>query len=202
MDIKIALAIPTNRQIQPETWKSFMELYCPFDRKVILANGGYTTAENRNYIAWQAQVNKCTHIFSVDDDMVFDRLTLTNMLKHDKEIIGVVAMAKSVGQVHTITLLNQEELSDKDKIFNRLPIPEELFKVRAVGNGIILIKTEVFDKLERPWYANETDITGANKKGEDYWFCEQATKAGFDIWCDPQIKVGHIGSFCFEWNKF
>jgi hypothetical protein len=51
----------------------------------------------------------------------------------------------------------------------------------------------VFDKLPKPWFT--TRIEGEKILGEDYYFCEQAAKAGFEIWCDGNLsrEVGHIG---------
>jgi GT2 family glycosyltransferase len=29
--------------------------------------------------------------------------------------------------------------------------------------------------------------------GEDFLFCDRAREAGFEVWVDPTIKLGHMG---------
>jgi hypothetical protein len=38
--------------------------------------------------------------------------------------------------------------------------------------------------------------------GEDIYFCQQAQKAGFEVWCDQELskEVAHIGIFHFNYN--
>jgi hypothetical protein len=79
----------------------------------------------------------------------------------------------------------------------RQEIPKELFKCKAVGGAILLFKTSIFSKVERPWFANEIYETGMNRVGEDYYFCDKVIKAGLDIWVDPTISIGHIGNYIY-----
>lgn len=197
MNIKIAIAVPTNRNIKSKTVKSLLELDCPFEKHVIIASEGYTISENRIYIAVQAMKNNCTHIFSVDDDMVFPPETLTKMIAHDKEVVGVVAHSRSLPPMPVVEFLDDEEKSTADRLLGKHDIPEELFEVKAVGGGVNLIKTEVFEKIEKPWYDTETHEFGMTKMGEDSWFCRQVRKAGITIYCDPTITIGHIGDYIF-----
>ena len=32
------------------------------------------------------------------------------------------------------------------------------------------------------------------KLGEDLAFCKRATACGYEIWCEPAVQVGHVGS--------
>ena len=58
----------------------------------------------------------------------------------------------------------------------------------------MMIDMKVFDNLKFPWFWFEM---GENGKmiGEDVYFCREAGKAGFEVWCDPRIEVKHIGTF-------
>ena len=71
------------------------------------------------------------------------------------------------------------------------------FTVDYTGFGWVLIKKGVFEheQMPYPWFAPKMQVfeSGAVQDmcGEDVSFCLDAMDAGFDIWCDPRIRVGH-----------
>jgi len=69
------------------------------------------------------------------------------------------------------------------------------FTVDYTGFGWVLIKNGVFENLEYPWFAPKMQVFESGNVqdmcGEDVSFCLDAKEAGFDIWCDPRIRVGH-----------
>ena len=71
------------------------------------------------------------------------------------------------------------------------------FTVDYTGFGWVLIKNGVFENKEirYPWFAPkmQTFESGAVQDmcGEDVSFCLDAIDAGYEIWCDPRIRVGH-----------
>jgi len=36
-------------------------------------------------------------------------------------------------------------------------------------------------------------VTPEGMIGEDFLFCDRAREAGFEVWVDPTIKLGHMG---------
>ena len=69
------------------------------------------------------------------------------------------------------------------------------FTVDYTGFGWVMIKKGVFEKLPYPWFAPKMQVfeSGAVQDmcGEDVSFCLDAIEEGYDIWCDPRIRVGH-----------
>ena len=71
------------------------------------------------------------------------------------------------------------------------------FTVDYTGFGWLLIKKGVFEHegLPYPWFAPKMQIFESGEVqdmcGEDVSFCLDAIEAGFKIWCDPRIRVGH-----------
>jgi len=71
------------------------------------------------------------------------------------------------------------------------------FTVDYTGFGWLLIKKGVFESegLPYPWFAPKMQIFESGEVqdmcGEDVSFCFDAKEAGFEIWCDPQVRVGH-----------
>jgi len=54
MNIKVTIAVPTNRGFQPKTFECLLKMIAyskDIDWHIIVSSEGYTIAENRNYIA-------------------------------------------------------------------------------------------------------------------------------------------------------
>ena len=156
---------------------------------VVVAEEGYTIAENRNYIAVQALNNGSDYLLMIDDDMIFDPTILDDLIKNDKDICGVayhprceLDRMKAIDETHWVNL---EQNTD--------PKYKDTFECHATGTGIILIKTDVFKKIPRPWFMFEYHDTGQVKLGEDWYFCELAAKHGIKTFADPKPRVGHLG---------
>lgn len=73
-----------------------------------------------------------------------------------------------------------------------------LHEVDWVGAGFLLIKADVLRKMKFPYFREEiieyerAGILHAAWVGEDVGFCMAAKKAGFQIWCDMDVKVNHL----------
>jgi len=138
---KIAIGVATNRQIKSKTAQSVMRLlaYTEVDFEIIVSTRGYNTSENRNWIATQAVNRGCDYLFFVDDDMILPEETLEILLNHDKDIVGCVYKTKYETQADVCEYFDDER-------------PQGLFKVKSIGTGCLLIKTDVFRKLPQPWF--------------------------------------------------
>jgi GT2 family glycosyltransferase len=68
------------------------------------------------------------------------------------------------------------------------------FKADYIGFGWVLIKQGVFEKLPYPWFAPRKLSVGdniADMCSEDVAWCLDARAAGFDLWVNPKVRVGH-----------
>jgi hypothetical protein len=95
----------------------------------------------------------------------------------------------------TFEFINRADISEKKFLYEaNYPI----IRVPYNGFGFMLIKREVFDSLEYPWFKPET-ITIKKPDGteivdfasEDASFCLNADKKGFFTWVDTEVIVGH-----------
>lgn len=192
----ITLALCTNRGVKPKTVQALLELRGDF--MPLVAEQGYTIAENRNYAVIQAQKNNSSHILFIDDDMVFPFDTLERLLAHGREIVGVNSYSRILPLSSTVALLDENGgLQRPEDVAFPKPLPDKLFECFGVGAGVLLIDMEVFDVIEKPWFHFEALSSGKISIGEDGWFCMQARKAGFNIYCDPSLPIGHIGDFIY-----
>lgn len=96
--------------------------------------------------------------------------------------------------------LNEEEFRSnkgtmKHETVSTLSVRRKPFLVDYVGFGWVLIRKGVFENLEYPWFAPKLQTfesgTIQDMCGEDVSFCLDAKAKGFEIWCDPRIRVGH-----------
>ncbi len=69
------------------------------------------------------------------------------------------------------------------------------FTCDYTGFGWVLIKKGVFENLEYPWFAPKMQVFESGEVqdmcGEDVSFCLDCIEAGYKIWADPRIRVGH-----------
>lgn len=184
MSSKIVLGLLTNRDFKKETVVSLLNLKGKFD--VILASKGFTIAENRNYLAVRAIKGEYNYLMMVDDDMAFPPDTLEKLLSYNKDIVGVNSHP-TAGESLTYEPIKGEGNSDIGS----------LMECNKVGTGIILIKTEIFNKIPRPWFSFKTSELGNTLNGEDWMFCLKAREAGYKVWVNKTLEIGHVGSKIF-----
>lgn len=132
------------------------------------------------------QPRRFTHILFVDYDVLPRPKTLLKLLEHDKDIIS--------GVYPTIQKCKISWCLSRDEPFKTMPyndLPNNPFKASVICNGMMLVKMEVFDKLEWPYWRSEY-IKGNIVTGADVYFCRKARAAGYDLWVDPKLKCNHF----------
>lgn len=155
--------------------------------------GGYV-AVNRNELVETARRNNSTHLMFIDNDQTFKPSAIQRLIDADKDIICAPYNARPApGKqlVSVIKLMDKKGRLRMDGGTEGFEMPAGLFKVGGSGTGFMLIKMSVFDKLEKPYFVEWQDKNN-NHHTEDIDFCVKARKAGFDVWCNPTIPVGHI----------
>ena len=195
MNTKIAIAIPTNRQFKPQTVLSLARMiaHSKLDYFITIPTEGFNTAENRNFTVAQAIKNNCTHILFSDDDMSYPEDTLERLLSRDKDIVGTLY---SVRRLPPAFVIGYGDGVKSDEEAKRQTQP---FKCEALGTGMLLVKTDVFKKLISPFFGYEWyPEVGMVKTSTDWVFCKKLREANVDIWCDPLIKVGHVGDYIYR----
>jgi hypothetical protein len=157
----------------------------------------------RNIIANQFIDSDCDHLFMVDSDINFNaddvlRLMAWNQMK---PIVAGIGVARKTEKVF-FSMLDQDE--DGNVVMDNMG----LVRAKRVGTGFIMIRRDVFLSLKEShpeWeYFDQNSgktlhsffdfkSTPEGYIGEDYLFCDRAREAGFTVWVDPTIKLGHMG---------
>ena len=198
--MRITLAIPTNRGVRPKTVQALLDLVAyskAHDFHIVVAEKGYTVAENRNYIVVQAKRNNSDYVLFVDDDMVFPPETLEMLLATGKDIVGVASNSRCLPPSPTVGQMDENgNYKDPDRHSPRqMQLPKELFEAYFVGGGVLLVNMGVFTQLPAPWFRFETDENGMVTTGEDGYFCKTAREHHIGVWCEPRIPIGHLGEY-------
>jgi hypothetical protein len=128
-------------------------------------------------------------LWFMDDDHVFDRDTLFRLLDRNVDIVQpLVSTRKPPYRPYGYRWNGQDHES-----FDWSHIPNTgLMEVDAVGCGGMLIRRHVLDAIADPWF--EEGHTSPEHLGEDLWFCKKAREAGFKIYVDTDVQIGHMGT--------
>jgi len=143
----------------------------------------------REYLIRDTLETSATHILFLDSDMVFPKDTFHRLLSHDKDMVGGNYVQRTVPAIpNTVTtegkpMYTREESTGLEEFFSS-------------GLGCVLIKREVFEKTERPWFDTYWKPDGIIV-GEDIFFFLKARKAGFIPYIDHDLskEIKHIGMF-------
>lgn len=130
-------------------------------------------------------------IIWIDSDIAWTPEDFMKLYNSDKEIISGVYVSDR--GVPMFSMNNEPSINTADAMKRK-----EVFEISHAGFGFIAIKSGVFENLSRPWFetvfSKVTNDDGEERLvpfGEDYSFCEKATKAGFKIYLDPTVKLVH-----------
>jgi len=206
---KVLIGIPYGKPIEPVPFQCFVNLI-----SYLFANPRFTIATkftssayldcNRNELAKQAIKGKSDYLLMIDSDMTYPATVLDTLISRDKDVIGVVYYSPRWNKEKSAPDRIGPILYDyhpKKKLWGEWIKcdKEEPFQISAVGTGIMLIKTKVFDKVDEPWFSFFTVGYRKNVEimGEDIAFCLRCMAAGVDVWADPTMDIGHCKNYIY-----
>lgn len=185
----VAIGIPSGDMVHADFAMRLATLCLnPGARTCIINAKSSLVALGRNQCVEAAKLAKATHILFLDSDMLFPVDVITRLLRHNKDIVGAM-YSQRAAPFHPLGVTYEGEHKN---------ITQGLCRMKIIPTGCLLIRLQVFDRISKPWFS--TAIIGEKIIGEDYYFCEQAQKAGFEIWCDGDLsrEIGHIGQKIYQ----
>lgn len=128
-------------------------------------------------------------LFFMDDDHTFHPDILLRLLDRNVDIIQPLVSTRKppyrpYGYMHNGQ--DYESLTWSD-----FPL-HGIREVDAVGTGGMLVRRRVLDEVGDPWF--EEGRTGAEHLGEDLYFCTKARAAGFKVYVDCDVRMGHMAT--------
>ena len=124
-----------------------------------------------------------------DLDVRFGVHDVLRLVGHNKPIVGGAYLSR--GDAHFVEA-GLFGLPGEVK-FRYTKLEQGLKKVDFVGAGFLLVRRQVFENLDFPWFRRFVLEKGdcAVNVGEDLAFCIAAKAAGYDIYCDFDLSLTH-----------
>jgi len=195
---RILIAVPTNRNIEAQTFKSIYDLIIPQGVTVDFQYfWGYQVDQVRNLIAHWTINNGYDYLFAVDSDISFPPDTLQRLLSHDKDVVSGIYIQRIPGQ-HTIEIMRKNQFGGVSHIDWSEISGQGLVLIDGCGFGCALIKSQVFKAIPYPHFLYHSAIDHSNTLSEDVHFCNLARDHGFKLWADTDVICDHIGSWTFK----
>jgi hypothetical protein len=161
----------------------------------------------RSIIVEKFLKSDATHLFWIDADIVW---TVDDFFR----IVGFGGVLDVVGATYPF------KREDRAFIINTAGEPGELevnglgcVKIKSIGLGFTIMKRAVVEKVaatkERVLEPSNgiefadvfrVDRTENGPRGEDVAFFDDVREAGYDVWLDPSVNLGHIGTQVYRGN--
>ena len=206
--MKILIAVPTFENIYPDTFKAIYGLDSGGHELMFDYIRGYDCATARNKIAQAALDEGVDYVLMIDNDVVLPEDAIINLTDDLKDVcLGYYAHRGDDNLYHGRTCVCKLYQPDGTKYFN-YPLESEytaddiqairendIFKLQIHGGGMgcAFIRTDVFRRLDYPWYdwVNYAD-SNRGMLSEDLFFCEKCRRGGIPVYTDTRVGCGHI----------
>ena len=194
--MKIFIAIPTMESVPVQFLGSMLQL----KRQDVEVQFGIETGSlvynARNSLARQAVKSEADWVLWLDSDMVFDPDLLDKMLTVciENDIDFLTALCFRRKPPYTPCLFERLDVRKDGKGASYtalLSVPDGRFRVEGCGLAGVLMSTDVLISVAAKF--NGAMFDPMYGFGEDVTFCWRARQCGYEIWCDSDIEMGHVG---------
>lgn len=202
VESKVLIGYLTQEYARRADFYDYLSLLIKPPNCMILPCHDRSPAKGRNLIIEAAFDNDCTHILFMDDDMVCKSNALLQLLEHDVDIVTGLYLSRSYPHQPLIF-----DLADESGACLHAYLVDDtprLIEVVAAGFGFVLIKTDVFRRMEKPWV--RLGELNQEEWCDDVGFFNRVRKVGIQSYCDTDCRIGHIGTMIIwpdkEGNKW
>lgn len=173
--------LPAHLQITSTTW---------------IKGHKFPTDCGRNEICAGALEGGYDYLLFLDCDMVHPPELVERLLFIEQPVATALYHLKRPPFAACVFM--EDPLDTRPHIYRTVHFGRGVFEIHACGAGALLIHRSVLqalvDRHGYNWfrYQRGPDAPHDFSVSEDMWFCEQARAAGFSIWCDWELRCGHI----------
>jgi hypothetical protein len=134
------------------------------------------------------------YILWLDSDMVFPATTAVRLLAHDEDIV----CANYVRRQFPCKGVAYETIGDWENPLS-FDVQDELVTVEGIGMGCVLMKTEIFTQLAKPWFEFGWSPESNDFLGEDMILWQKVAALGYNIKVDTVLsqEIRHLGTYAF-----
>lgn len=183
-DAKVLISIPTRGEMQAAT-TAWLLRNLAANIAVDLVITPHPLEFARNQQVWRFLESDCTHLFTLDADCIPPERCVQKLLAYDLPVVVAPHASVINGETGIVAL-------DRVKGGYRQHRPMEgLQRCDVVGGSGLLVRRDVLETLGPPWFHFEMNEHGLMERGEDFYFSERLTAAGYDIWVDFDLTARH-----------
>lgn len=196
--VKLSILVPTRdtvhsqfsyclAQLYKTTSELGIETFLFYDSSTILLN-------QRERLLEQAKKVNSDYVLWIDSDMMFPSTTAVRLLEHNKDIVAC-NYTKRTKPLKTVAYTN---LNDWDSWVPMEP-QDELIKVEGVGMGCMLMKLDIFEKIQKPYFEFRYKEDTQDYFGEDFILLGKLREQGYYVYIDTVLSmdIKHIGLYAF-----
>ena len=212
MSVKVMIGMPTTSQVRLQTVATVQEMIattCEASEIRVVYQAGQPVEKVRNQLVEQfLDMPDYTHLLFVGANVSVPPEGLNRLLLLDAPIAAGIypelrsrlSAADGTDRMNVTTSLGRyasadhrenPPATDAQRVLYRWHDAHELGEIPesfdAVGTGFCLIRRDVLETLDRPWFRTLVDAP-ANFVSDDIFFCRKAREAGFDIVGDPNVS--------------
>lgn len=140
----------------------------------------------RDRLACKAINENYTHVLWLDSDMVFQPEVLYDLMDTGKDFVSGIYHARRSGFMSCIF----KRCDDLNHLERFDEYPRDTFQIGGCGFGCVLVSVEMLRTIQMHF---KTCFLPLRDFGEDIAFCNRAKELGFKLWCEPTVRLGHIG---------
>jgi len=196
--IKLSILVPTRdtvhsqfsyclAQLYKTTSELGIETFLFYDSSTILLN-------QRERLLEQAKKVNSDYVLWIDSDMMFPSTTAVRLLEHNKDIVAC-NYTKRTKPLKRVAYTN---LNDWNSWLPMVP-QDELVKVEGVGMGCMLMKLDIFEKIQKPYFEFRYKEDTQDYFGEDFILLGKLREQGYDVYIDTVLSmdIKHLGIYAF-----
>lgn len=214
----VMITCPTGGFIHTDTVKSLLLLqadmqkrglrhYFNFSKSSFLPHGRAQVCGaslERGKYQQPYNTKEITHIFMVDSDIEFKPDDFWRLWSYNVPVVAgaycysTEALASEddkriVAGAWDIEFFKKHYTFPAYTLRQARNLANPLLEVDWLGLGFALVKTEVFAKIEYPWFNSELIVIDdlRDTTSEDVGWCRKVKTAGYKLMLDPAVKVGH-----------
>ncbi|MFT6406636.1 MAG: hypothetical protein ACJAQ6_000046 [Arenicella sp.] len=176
-----------------------------------IGNESLITRARNTILASFWEADTFTHLLFLDADVFLDHQGLSQMLSHNKDVVGAPVYLKGKNA-------DGEQTANTDAKLNVLPV---LQSVTRVGTAALLLSRSAVNSLvahaikqDRTYSINKmlrhegmatthydvfrVGISNDEYLSEDFWLCKELRELGHEIHVDTSVYTRHNGMVCFD----
>ena len=189
--MKLLICIPTLDYVHADFMKCLTKLVLKlkedgvdFDVDIISGTLVYSA---RDKLARRAIRDKFTHTLWLDSDMIFTEDVLEDLMFSGEGFVSGIYHTRR--PPHGSCIFKDIRLDSIER-YDDCDYPSNTFEIAGCGFGCVLIETRIIETVLEQFGEAFLPTHGL---GEDIAFCRRVHSAGIKMFCEPGVRLGHIG---------